>query len=105
MCEGRSGIATKWGSLKPLFQGIGSGAWRGLEGRWGHLLGSPLHHYTVINHLINSHLLPMPVKVILLTLSISGSQTLVCIRIRELLKTQMAGPQPRVSDSVDLGGA
>lgn len=37
--------------------------------------------------------------------SVSGPQTLVGIRTRELLKTQMAGPHPGISHLVGLGGA
>jgi len=57
-------------------------------------------HFFFLN-LVNSHRLPMPALIFLLILWISGSETLACIRIRELLKTQVPDTTP-VSGSAGL---
>lgn len=62
---------------------------------------SSVHIFFFLN-LVNSHRLPMPALIFLLILWISGSETLACIRIRELLKTQAPDTTP-VSGSAGLG--
>lgn len=76
-------------------------AWRTQE-RGGAVCFSILISTQFKKNLVNSHRLPMAALIFLLILWISGPETLVCIRIRELLNTQVPDTTP-VSGSAGLG--
>lgn len=61
---------------------------------------SSVHNF--LKNLVNSHQLPMAALIFLLILWISGPETSACIRIRELLNTQVPDTTP-VSGSAGLG--